>query len=313
MSVPRFAIAALVLLTLAAVPAGAQQGIRWGLNVSKGIAQAKKVKRPLMFWVLSSKSRRDDDVERDQRRAFADERVVNLSKRFVPVRLSRSQNPGLIKDWGLPRSTNLTIVFVTPSGEKIDLIGPTGVANAQSLAQKMSLVFRAYRRKLFSEQIQPKLVDPKTSLADLKTGLKWISEFTILDADKTIVTLLERPKLDASVRKGCLNILAQLSTRPAVDALVGLAAENDADAIKTLAKCTPLGAEYMLDQLDLENADLFVPIYQAVTKITRIKRPKPLGFWNGKNERIKNEEIQRVRKHVQIVARRWRARYEDYR
>ena len=56
-----------------------------------------------------------------------------------------------------------------------------------------------------------------------------------------------------------------------------------------------------------------MPVYTAVTKICRVKKPKPVGFWRGKNEQLKNDELERVKEHVRTVAQRWRETREDYR
>ena len=93
-------------------------------------------------------------------------------------------------------------------------------------------------------------------MADLKQALKVIDEFTILDADQTVVKLLERPGVNASIGKACYDVLATLSTKPAVEALLERAATEDKNALRVLPKCTPLAAEQMLDRLSLEAPEL---------------------------------------------------------
>jgi len=304
-----------VAAVLVAVPrAAAQQdaAIHWSLNVEEAVGQAQRTKRPLMFWVLGRSDSRDDRLERDQKRAFQDPLTVELSRRFVTVRLSRSRYRDLLEKWNLSPKTNLEIVFVTPAGEKIDTLAPQGVANADALARKMTLVFQHYRRRLFEQEIRPKLGDEETAEPELRSALALIAEFLILSADQGVIKLLERGPLSASLRNEVYDTLAALSTPASVKALLERPTEDES-AAAALARCTPDAAEQMLPALEGEDPERRLRVYHAVTRICRIHAVKPDRFWQGRIESLKRNELERVRRIVTATAGRWRERYAEYR
>ncbi|MFQ5806734.1 MAG: hypothetical protein ACE5I3_09820 [Phycisphaerae bacterium] len=294
--------------------AAAQQNaaIRWSLNVEQSVAQAQRAKWPLMFWVLGRSSSRDERIERDQKRAFRDPLVAELSSRFVTVRLSRSRHRDLLEQWGLPPRTNLEIVFVTPAGEKIDTLAPQGVANADVLTRKMTLVFRHYRQQMFEQEIKPKLEDEETSDEDLRSALGLVAKFLILSADQSVVKVLEGQSLSATVRGAAYDTLAALSTSASVKALLERVT-GDERAAAALTRCTPAAAEQMLAALDGEDPDQRLIVYRAVTRICRVHDVKADRFWQGRIESLKQKEIDRVRRIVAATAKRWRERYAEYR
>lgn len=303
----------LTVALLGSVARAAQSpAIRWSQEVQKGIEQAQETRRPLMFWVLGRSASRDDDIERDQKRAFSDPRAVELASRFVTIRLSRSVYHKVLADWGLPRSTNLEIVFATPTGEKIDTLSPVGAADPDVLARKMTLVFRHYRDTLFEQELKAKLENPEASEAELRGALHLITDFVILSAEEVVLRLLERESLSPDVRKDVYGVLAVLSTPASVKALLDRAGA-DAQAAGALARCTPDGAEQMLPALGGEDPELHRIVYRAVTRICRIRDVKNDRFWRGRIESLKKKETERVRRLVTDIARRWRERYAEYR
>lgn len=303
----------LVLVPLLALPALAQQQpINWSQQVEQAVAQAQQTRRPLMFWVVGSSSTRDPDVESDQKASFRDPLVVELSKRFVPVRLSRDRYRELLEKWNVSRRTNLELVFVTPDGEKIDTLAALGVTQADVLARKMVLVYRHYRQQVFDRQIKPKLESEETSDADLRQALRVVVELLILSADESVVKLLARESLGAGVRNDAYKTLAVLSTPASVKLLLERAGEDE-QAAAALTQCTPDAAETMLAALGGDDPDLHLAVYHAVTRICRIRDVKRDRFWQGRNQVIKRREIERVRQIVTRTARRWRERYAEYR
>jgi hypothetical protein len=304
-----------VAAALLLVPRAAGQpdaAIQWSQKVEQAVAQAQEARRPLMFWVLGRSASRDPQVERDQKRAFRDPLVVELSRRFITARLSRSRYRDLLEEWELPPTTNLEIVFVTPAGGKIDTLAPAGVANPGVLARKMALVFQHYRRGVFEAEIKPKLEDEKATDQDLRLAVTLVAEFLILSADQAVIKLLERPRLSSSVRVAAYDALGALSTPASVEALLERAAEDER-AGAALRRCTPAAAEQMLPALDADDAGLRLLVYQAVTRICKIRDVKNDRFWEGRNPVVKRKEIERVRRVVTAAAKRWRERYAEYR
>lgn len=300
----------LVALAACAAAHGQNQSLTWSEDVEKGVAESKRTLKPMMCYVLGREADRDDDIEREQKKAFRDPRVIELSRRFVTVKLSRSRHREQLQKWGLPGDAHLYIVFVTPDGERYGDVGPQAAGIADTLAQKMVLAFREYRQKLFEKELKSRLESEKTEPKDIRIALKVIEEFIIEQADATIVELLQRPKLAEDVRKQALLTLAELSTRVAVKELVDEGVRDEA-AAAALRKCTPQAAEYMLEGLDAVSTRVLV--YDAVTKICKIQNVKPEKFWQGDNERIKSEEIARVKDLVRKTAKRWSEKYAEYR
>ncbi|MFN0135975.1 MAG: hypothetical protein ACKVS9_07625 [Phycisphaerae bacterium] len=304
--------AALCCLALA-VPASAQsKSVQWGLDMKKGIAEAQKSKKPMMVWIIGSSDDRANDAEREQKKSFANPLIVELSKRFVCVRLSRTNNMELLKQWNLPPATNLDIVFVTPAGDKIDTISAVGSTLPESLAQKMSLVFRSHRSRLFNDEIKAVLADTSAKPVDLKNALQTIEDLIIDTADSSVVELCKRDGLDDPTLIRSYAVLAELSTSPAIKFLVDAAA-TDKRAADALAKATPGGAEVLLEFFDGTDTDKRLLAYTAAAKICKIKDPKPEGFWKNPNEKIKTDELARVRKAVESKAKTWRDTIGQYR
>ncbi len=299
-------------LCLGQYTVGNNRSISWTLDARAAVAEAQRSERPIMFWVLSAEGDRVDDVERDQKRAFSDATVVELSGRYVPVRLSRSQHRDLLVRWGLSPSTNMEIVFTTPGGDKIDTLSPSGAANARSLAQKMALVYRQYRNQVFAKEIKPAFDAEDTQTKALLVGLKRVQNMLILDADQAVIKLLSNEKLDPSVKTAALETLAVLSTRASTKELLTRAA-TDPKSAKLLEKCTPMAAEQMLEALDGEDDGLRMAVYQAVSKVCGVSGVKPARFFEQAPERARADELRRVKQIVERTARAWRDRYDEYR
>lgn len=303
------------LLVLAGVQADglAQQSIPWGRDARQAVEQAKAADRPIMFYIVSREGDRPDEIETSQKQAFRDARVIELSKRFVCSQLQRSRYPDLLEKWNLPPRINLEILFVTPEGEPIGgTLSPSGVANADSLAQKMVMAFNEFRRQVFEKKLRKPLEDENTAPKDIQAALAKVSELLILSADATVLRLAQRENLDAKTRDKALDVLADLSTPAAVEALFKLALE-DAKVEKALARCTPEAAETLLKHLGSAEAREHAVAYAAIVKVCKISDGKPARFWEGKNETIKKNEIERVKKIAETKAARWKETYGKYR
>ncbi len=305
--------AILLTVSLLLARSGYAQRLRWSMNFEQAVAVAKKTHKPLMVYIVGRTGDRDDDMEASQKRAFRNPLVAEVARRFVPVKISRSRYRPLLEQWGLPRRVNLEVIFVRPDGTLIDRLSPSGVGDAQTFVEKMVRVFRVYRQGFYEQQIRPKLTADDVKPRDILRAIRWIRDFNILTADRDLVRLLDRPDLSESVRRKIYDTLAQLSTRPAVEALLKRAKAGDKHAAAALSKCTPEAAEWMLDDLGGPDMQAHLLVYHAVTKICRVPKPKPDKFWNVKIERLKREEIQRVRRIVRDVAKKWRARYGELR
>jgi hypothetical protein len=301
-----------VLLLVARASAQPANTIQWSLKVEETVARAKQTRQPLMFWVLGRSDSRDDRVERDQKRAFGDPLVLELSSRFATAQLSRSRYSDLLEQWDLPRTTNLEIVFVTPDGDKIDTLAPQGVRDPEVLARKMTLVYRHYRAVMFEQELKPKLEDQTTSDEELTRALKLIGQFLILSADQSVAALLERETLGSGVRAAVYETLAMLSTPASVETVLEHAMDDE-QAAAALAHCTPDAAEQMLPRLEDEDPQVRLIVYHAVTQICKLRGVKPDRFWDGRNQVVKRKEIERVRELVSATAERWRQRYAEYR
>lgn len=308
-----------VLGLLCCSVASAQSAISWMDDPKAGVEAAKKSKKPLMIYVLAGTKDRDEEIERGQKRSLADPRVVKMSKSFVPLKLSRSVHREYLKQFGINESANLNISFVTPSGEKIDDLSAQGLTKVDSTVQKMVLVLKNYRMRIFEQECRKVLDDPASKPEDVRAALKKVKEFEIVEADTTLVRMLEREKdkkLSADIAKEVIDLLAEISTKPAVEKLIALvttAGENElkAPALRVLANCKPPAAEQMVEKLDIAAAEFPYDVYVAVCKICKIDNVKPDKFFTGTNERIKKDEMARVKALAKKAADKWREQNAD--
>lgn len=308
------ATAAAALLCL---PAEARDRVRFMNDPKDAIQKAQQTLRPLMFYVLSSSSRRDDDIEDAQKAALRDDRVLRLSQDFVPCKLSRSRYPELLEKWGIPRYANLMMVFSTPEGEMIDALFPQGLAEADSTAEKMHRVFDAYRNELYRTTLREKLIDKDAEETHLRKALAVVKTHRIASADQDVAALLDRQGLSKATRKFAFETLVELSTQAATEALLKIATGDDPQdakiAKRALELLQPGAAEYMLSTLRDENTDKRALAYEAIAKVTRLKSSRPARWFEKVSEERAEEEIERAEKHARIVATRWRQLYGQYR
>lgn len=304
------ALIAGVLLPMIAV--AQSQGINWQRDPRAAVSAAQRANRPLMFYVIGA-SRGREDFSDDHRRAFQDPVVVRLSQRFIAVQLQRSQHRELVEGWSVGPNSNGDIVFTKPDGKEIGTIGASGVSKVDSLRQKLFECFRAFRDDLFTTDLQPVLTNEESPAKDVRAALKLIDEYVIESADGAVVALTNREKLDPAVRIQAFETLAKLS-RPAGIRRLAEAAEKDKAAADAMKKAQPPAAEALLEQLTPElmstNPARFAELYQTVTQICRIRNVKQARFWEGTNERVKSEELERVRDLVRKAALNWSAQNE---
>lgn len=295
--------------------------IRWGTDPRAAVAEAQRTMRPLMVYARPSSHERNDDIENDQKRAFRDPRVLRLAERFVTLRLSHSQHRDLLKEFGLPDRASLEMSFVMPDGFVLGRLSVGGVAQTDSLVQKLTLVLQAHRQRLFEKEVKPKLENAEAKPDELKLALQLVGQFRMTVADGSVAGLLDREKLTPEVRLLACDVLAALSTKAAVTKLLELSRVGDELATKALEKCTPAGAELMLVELrpagtptatgDVEPFDY--PVYKAVTKICRIRQVKPARFFEKASARVQEQELERIRKLVTDAAQRWKAEHDEQR
>lgn len=293
-----------VLMMVPVLHAG--PGIRWTLNVQQAVAQARKTNTPLMFYIKGSSGGDDDieDFERDHKRAFADPRVYALSKKFVCVQLSRSRYRQQLEQWQISPRTNLNIVFAAPSGERIGFpLAASAIAVPATLAAKMQEVYERWGRHLFKSEVHPTLSNAESKPADLQKALDLAKRYEMRDADRDVLALLDR-KLDKRTQSKCLDALAAIASKLAVDALVDRAAGGDRLAAKALQELRPAGVPTLLTYLGGEDMARHIVAYHAVVKVCRIRGAKPDAFWKGLNAASKQREIDRVRHEAEEYMQR---------
>jgi hypothetical protein len=304
--VPMFLVACCALQA-----AEAQPTIQWRTDVPGAVATAKQTHLPLMFYVLGRNEDRDDKIDNAQKRAFTDPKVLQLSHRFITTRLSRSANRDVLEELKLPTTMTQEIAFVTPSGKVIDRLSPSGVADPNALADKMRLVFDAYRRQLFTSDIQPVLDKPNASPEEMRAALGAIRDLNITSADTTLLKLIEREDLNRGVLFETYDVLAALSTKPGMEKLAELAVAGKPHADEALARTTPIGAEILADKMVEDDGTVRVSIYEAICKVCDIKGRKSQKWWDRAENRLLIEEVDRVKKIAKEAAARWRAMNEE--
>lgn len=310
---------AAALLGCCAGVALAQKGIDWSRNVEASIAESKRTLKPLMMFVEGSIDERDDRTSDERRKAFMDPRVLYVTQRYIPVRADRSVSKyrGMFDKLGVDVNANLMIVFVSPKGDKLDDF--YALHQADSFAQKMTLVYRVYRKKVLEDDLAPVFNDEKASAADLKKALGIVESLAVLEADQLVIKTLDRRNVGEDVAEKGIAALGAISTTPAVERLLNEAAGASVKrarlAADALERCTPAAAEDVLVKaLDETKIDArFVAAYKAIARITKLSNAKPDKFWEGDNEKVKRDEIRRTADHVEKRAADWRRKFDEYR
>jgi hypothetical protein len=297
----------LLVLGLAAGTALAQDSaIPWLTEPQQAVNEAKRSLRPIMAYVLASNKDRDPKLDHLQKLALADPRVVRLSQRFVPLRLSRSIHGDVLSQFGLSEKANMEISFVTPDGEVLGRLSPGEITEAGALSARLVSMLDAYAKKLYEKQVKPKLEAPELKPAELKHALQVINTFHMDIAEKELLAILDRPRLDATSRGEIYDTLAVLSTKTAVAKLLEWARGGDARAAKALTKCTPVGAEHMLSELAPDEDTVDFAVYKTVTQICEIRNVKAAKFFETAKPQLKKEEVDRVTRLVKEAAQRWK-------
>jgi hypothetical protein len=300
---------------LTASAAGQTQPIQWLGNVSQGVSQAQRVGLPIMFYVSgASKSEGDNDMKDAQQVAFRDPLVGGIAReRFVPIRLPRStETKALLEQLGAPTEHGNYVLFVTPEMKMIGTAPPDQVASAKALAGQMTTAFRKFRKELFERELKPKLESAETPVKDIISILKKIEKLLIIEADESVVQLVKEGRLKPNVQKQAYDVLAKLSTPKCAKTLLE-AAPGDKLAEQALGRCEPGVADVLIAALESESFDESVIAYEALIKICKIGGKKSRGFWGGKNERLINDELDRVEQAARKAAQRWKEEYEAYR
>jgi hypothetical protein len=290
---------------LAPVAGASPQQLQWLDSAGEGAAKAKETRWPLLFLVPRS----DDDDEREVRipEAFRDPIVSRIiSEGFIAVRLRPSTTTQvLLKQLNSSNASPHSIVVATPAGRRVGAIAARDVADAAKLAEGLTELARAYRVGVYERDLKPAIEEPSASWAGVAEALQVVRSLRIAEADAGVAALLGRDDLDADIRGQIYTTLALLSTERAANALLDAAAKDEA-AAAALAKCTPAGAEFLLQALDLERPDRLALAYAAIAKICAVEQAKPREFWDRADERARFEEIERIRKVVPPAAATWR-------
>jgi hypothetical protein len=312
------AIVALVFCTLALAQDGGaagKGGIRWGLNVEEAVKEAQKSDRVAMFWITRAgegQDNNDQNMERDQKRSFADPRVLELARRFVCCKMSASRYRKELQQWGVRAGASFDVIFVSPSGDFLGEINPTGAARPESMAQKMAEIQKAFRDKIFQKEIKPVLDNAKSDAKALAAALDRIGDLEILTADEAVVGVLKKEGVAETVSAKAIQVLGQLSTKAAADELFARAA-NDKRAMAALEKCNPGVVDALLKHLDGEDREKLALAYAALCKICKIGSAKPDRFWEGNLTKVKEDELRRVKDLAKKAAARWTDRNEGLR
>ncbi len=295
--------------------AAAQSGsgpVQWLSDPQQAVRAAQNANRPLLVWIIPPQRERvpigdGDKLENRQEHALRESVVVRQMRKFVPLRLNRGAYRDAARDFGFSEAAGFEIRFVTPDGQSLGAVPSSDVAVAETLARRMAVAFEDFVKRVYTRDVQPKLEDKEAKPADLKAALKLVSEFRIAAADRGVIALLERERLDAGARTAVYEALAAVSTKDAVGKLLDLARGGDAGATKALEKVTPVGAELLAAELKPDAPHFDYLVYRIVTRASRVSYAKPERFFDNADTAQKTEEVQRVSDVVKQAAEKWKA------
>jgi hypothetical protein len=297
---------------LAGISAGwscGQVPIQWSSAPERSVQFAQRTLRPLLFYIPNNEE--DNELEDAQQVTFRDPLVVGIvSQRFVPVRLNRStDNFELMRQWGTPTTYGMYLVITTPGGDLIGTIKPYEAASAPGFARELTNHFRKYRTMLLEDRLRPILEDGDARPADIQWALRMIRDFLITEADEHVVALLESRSVTRQLRPVIFDTLATLGTEKSIETLFS-AALLQSRAAQALYRAPAGALDFLLPELELDNErERMVLAYNAIARIAGLRQPKPEMFWKGPNERLKREELARVRALADRQYEEWEARF----
>ncbi len=300
-------IAICTVLVQAGLALAQNNAINWRRDPQQAVAEAQRTGLPIMAYVRASERYRDDQLDREHKRSFRDPRIMKKAEMFVPLLMSRAQHRQILTQFGFSERANMVMSFVTPTGEQLGQISAQGIAQVESLSQKLTKVYQAYGQHLYKNEVKPRLDKKKLKPGEVKQALELVARFRIQAAEKDVIELLERDRVPASVQRYVYETLAILSSKDAVEKLIELAREDDKLARQALDKCNPVAAEMMLEGLKAEPGEFDFLLYEVVTTICRVPDTKPERWFENSNEHMLREEIDRVSNIVRTVAKRWKA------
>ncbi|RMF79351.1 MAG: hypothetical protein D6744_09220 [Planctomycetota bacterium] len=281
---------AAALLPLFATRAAAQ-GLKWSRQVEAAVQHAQRTDRPLMFYLVDRSRRTNDELRRRQAAVFRDPRVAEAARKFVCVELPIDQHPELAQRWNLPARSSRYVVYATPSGEKIH---QSGVGAVDDFRRHIRIAYHNYTRHVWENELLDVFRADPPNAAALLAAVRRAGELKIIEADVYVARLVELRSASDALRGAAFETLARLSTKLAIETLVQHA-PADERAARALADCDAAGAERMLPFLEHENARVRLLVYDAVTRICRVPKPKNAKFWKNADARAKADELRRVR------------------
>lgn len=287
----------------------ASAGIFWSTNEEAAAQQSQRSGAPLMVWLGYHRSGGcDEDDYRDrtedaQRRAFNDPAVAAAARDFVTLRADLGDKGSHFKSFGAP----FDVVFVSPAGDRLAALSASDARSSESVLRAMRTALIEYRKRIYQKDERPAITSESAAPEAAKTALVRLRKSPVQGADKDVLALLKRKDLDAGVESEAISALGVLSTAPAVKELIRRAPHDERSAV-ALGTCNPEAIEPLLGHLDHRNKPEFLIVYRAVTRACKLASPKPDKFWDGPNERVKKNEIDRVKSAARAAAETWRDR-----
>ena len=293
----RALLSTIVLLPLLAAPATAQ-GLKWSRDVEAAVQNARRAQSPMMFYLVDRSRRTNDDLRQRQAAVFRDVRVAAAAKGFVCVELPIDQHPELAHRWGLPERSSRYVVYTTPDGDKVH---QSGVGSVDGFVRQIRQGRRQFVQHVWDAELLPVFRANKSDQTELLAAVRRVGDLKITEADFYLAQIVEKREISDGLRGQAFRVLGVLSTKLAVETLVDYALA-DPRAAKALEECDPIGAERMLSFLESGDARLRAIIYNAVTRICNVARPKNEMFWENADERAQADELRRVRDAVRAAA-----------
>ncbi len=298
-------IAAVITMSLNA------QTIPWIADVKKGMAEAERLSMPMLFYIGAAKTDTEAHDEAQQRSLTAPEVCTIASERFVPIRLRESATTRvLMEQMQAHDATAFSIVTATPKGRLLRTIPASEVAQPDKLVGELMAISREYGTELFQSDLKAKLENENSRPKELTAALELIEKLLIVDADSSVIGLLERETLPDAVKTQAYETLAALSTRRATEALLSAALRGEA-AKTALAKCTPDAAEVLVAALDPKELDKLRIVCSAVSRMCGIADCDPGLFAPDVDRQLHKKEIERLKSAAAQCAKEWRAESQD--
>lgn len=294
----------MLLLTFAALmllpdSALAARTIDWDTRASTALAKARRSDQPIMFWCFGRRRDRNQELEDDQVRAFTDERVLELSERFVNCRMNVDAEVDFLESIEMQPGPHLnqTVFFTDPNGVQLSTLNARQVAQPAVLARAMEQARDTYHDRVLA-RLMPVFENENATSEQLGAVVKTVADMGIEKAEAPVIALLEREKLDEGLRRDIYKLLGEFGTAEGARALFYEIVKQERQlsryAERELDDMPLTTVESIFEFLGADDQKVKFTAYEVITDIARVRRARSTNVLEKMSAAEVEEEFRRA-------------------